>query len=120
MELHAFEFVAAMADAHDDAVIGFGGDGQLAGKGFALDDERMIARGGEGIGQLAEKALTHAEVASPDALLFRSSVFFFPLANNRFRMAEAAKLQTFPRTVCCGSHSRGECHHGKSDSGGFD
>ncbi len=39
MELHAFEFVAAVSNAHDDAVIGFGGDSQFAGEGFALDDE---------------------------------------------------------------------------------
>jgi hypothetical protein len=27
VELDAFEFVAAMAEAHNDAVVGFGGDG---------------------------------------------------------------------------------------------
>ena len=54
MELDAFEFVAAMAEAHDDAVVGFGGDGQLARKRFAFDDERMIARGGEWLCQIAE------------------------------------------------------------------
>ena len=45
-----------MAEPHDDAVIGFGGDGELAGQGFALNDERVIARGGERIGELAEDA----------------------------------------------------------------
>ena len=54
MELHAFEFVPAMAEAHDGAVIGLGGDGQLARQGFALDNEGMVARGRKGIGELAE------------------------------------------------------------------
>ena len=54
MELDAFDFVAAVAEAHDDAVGGFGGDGEVAGEGFAFDDERMVARGEEGIGQIAE------------------------------------------------------------------
>lgn len=44
------------------------------------------------IGELAERALKHAELVSPDALTFRSSVIFVPLANNRFRMAEAAGI----------------------------
>src|ERR1700730_4985664 len=43
-----------MAEAHDGAVVGLGGDGQLARQGFTLDDEGMVARGGEGIGELAE------------------------------------------------------------------
>src|SRR5258708_39808310 len=43
-----------MAEAHDDAVVSFGGDGQLARQGFFFDDEGMVARGGEGIGKLAE------------------------------------------------------------------
>ncbi|HEY6307630.1 MAG TPA: hypothetical protein VI488_14350 [Candidatus Angelobacter sp.] len=42
------------------------------------------------IGQLAEAALAHAETVSPDALLARSSAFFLPLANDRFRIAEPA------------------------------
>src|SRR5258707_13574404 len=33
MELHAFEFVAAVADAHDDAVVGFGGGGDAREEG---------------------------------------------------------------------------------------
>jgi hypothetical protein len=44
------------------------------------------------LGQLAERALKHAEAISPDALTFRSSVFFIPLSNNRFRVAEAAGI----------------------------
>src|SRR5206468_13120963 len=54
MELDAFDFVAAVAEAHDDAVTGFGGDGEFAWERFALHDERVIARGGEGVRQLAE------------------------------------------------------------------
>ena len=57
MELDAFEFVAAVAQTHDDAVAGFGGDGEFARQRFALDDERMIARGGEGVGKFSEDAL---------------------------------------------------------------
>src|ERR1700736_5381336 len=57
MELDAFEFVPAVADTHDDAIIGLRGDGELARQRLALDDERGIARGGEGIGKLAEDAL---------------------------------------------------------------
>jgi hypothetical protein len=44
------------------------------------------------IGQLAERALKHAELVSPDGLTFRSSVIFVPLANRRFRVAEAAGI----------------------------
>ena len=54
MELDAFDFVAAMAKAHDDAVVGLGGDGELAGQGFFLDDQGMVARCGKGVRQLAE------------------------------------------------------------------
>ena len=34
MELDAFDFVAAVAEAHDDAVVGFGGDREFARQGF--------------------------------------------------------------------------------------
>ncbi len=47
---------------------------------------------GNMIGQLAERALSHAEAISPNALTFRSSVIFVPLSNQRFRMAEAAGI----------------------------
>jgi len=57
VELDAFDFVAAVAEAHDDAVVGFGGDGEFAGQRFFFDDQGMVARGGEGIGQLAEYIL---------------------------------------------------------------
>src|SRR5262245_6094190 len=47
---------------------------------------------GNTIARLAERALagSNAEVASLDTLIFRSSLFSLPLANDRFRMAEAA------------------------------
>ena len=54
MELDAFNCVAPVTEAHDDAVVGLGGDHKLTRQGFFLDDERVIARGGERIGQLAE------------------------------------------------------------------
>jgi hypothetical protein len=54
VELDAFDFVATMAEAHDDAVVSLGGDGEFAGQGFFLDDQGMVARCGEGIGKLAE------------------------------------------------------------------
>jgi hypothetical protein len=54
MKLDAFNFVATVAQAHDNAVVGFGGDGEFARERFALYDERVVARGGEGIRQLAE------------------------------------------------------------------
>ncbi len=47
---------------------------------------------GTTIGRLAERALSQAETVSPDAWVFHSSVFFLPLANDRFRMAEAAGI----------------------------
>ena len=58
VELNAFDFVAAMTETHDDAVTGFGGDGQLTRERFALDDERVVTRGGERLGQFAEDIFT--------------------------------------------------------------
>jgi len=58
VELDAFEFMAAVAEAHDDAVVSFGGDGEFARKRFAFDDERMVARGSERLGELAENIFT--------------------------------------------------------------
>ena len=56
MELDAFDFVAAVAEAHDDAVVGFGGDGEFARQGFAFNDQRVISRGGKRVGERAEDA----------------------------------------------------------------
>ena len=58
VELHAFEFVAAVAHTHDGAVVGFSGDSEFSREGFALDDERVVARGGEGVGELAENGFS--------------------------------------------------------------
>jgi hypothetical protein len=59
------------------------------------------------IGQLAEDALARAERYFPDALVLRSSLFFLPLANDRFRMAEAAGVFGLRRPLFTG---------GKTDS----
>jgi hypothetical protein len=45
---------------------------------------------GNTIGRVAERTLGHGEDSAPDEVVFRSAVFFLPLANDRFRMAEAA------------------------------
>ena len=57
MELNSFNAKFTMPKAHDRAVVGFGGYFELARQRFPLDDQRMIARGGKGIGELAEDAL---------------------------------------------------------------
>ena len=54
MELHTLDTEFAMAQAHDDAVGGFGGDFQVARKRFAVDDERMVARGGKWFWEIFE------------------------------------------------------------------
>jgi hypothetical protein len=62
------------------------GTGKLAEDGGWRKPELL----GSLVGQLAERSLAHAETASPDTLVLRSSVLLFPLANERFRMAVAA------------------------------
>ena len=57
VELDAFDFVAAMTEAHDDAVVGLGGNREFVGQGFFLDDQGMVARGSEGIRELAKNIL---------------------------------------------------------------
>jgi len=52
VELDAFDFVAAVTEGHDDAVVGLGGDHEFTRQGFFLDDQGMVARGGEGSGSL--------------------------------------------------------------------
>src|SRR6266704_8449 len=77
MELHAFDFVAAVTESHDDAVAGLGGDGEFARQGFFFDDQGMVARGGEGIGQLAEDILAVVmDLASLAVKEFRSADYF--------------------------------------------
>ena len=57
MELDAFDFVLAVAEAHDDAIVCLGGNRQFARERLALNDEGVIARGREGLGKFAEDAL---------------------------------------------------------------
>ena len=60
MELHALETTMrrelAVANAHDLAVLRPGRHFQSGRQRFALDGERVVARGGEGAGQAAEDA----------------------------------------------------------------
>ena len=56
MELDAFDGKFAVAEAHDDAIIGLRSDGQFARERLSLDDQRVIARCGKRIGQLPEDA----------------------------------------------------------------
>jgi hypothetical protein len=56
VELDAFDEEFAVAETHDDA-IGFRGDFELIRKSFFLDDERVIARGGEILRQILEDGL---------------------------------------------------------------
>ena len=48
VELDAFNGKVAVAKAHDDAVVGFGGNGEATREGAALDHQGMVARSGEG------------------------------------------------------------------------
>src|SRR5947209_10228492 len=58
MELHALHWQPLVAEAHDHgssiAILSAGGDFQLLGQAFFLDDERMVARGGHRRRQAAE------------------------------------------------------------------
>src|SRR5439155_15427577 len=58
VKLHAFGLVTPMPHTHDDAVIGLRGDRKLAGQGFALDDQGMIASRGKGIREFPKDILT--------------------------------------------------------------
>jgi hypothetical protein len=60
--------------------------GQVAPDGAWRKPELL----GNLIGQMAERALGRGEEVIPDSMIFRSVIFFLPLANDRFRMAEAA------------------------------
>src|SRR5260370_38220317 len=51
MELHAPDRPLMMLDAHDDSVLGVGRDLERVRHAGAIDDQRMVARGGEGVGQ---------------------------------------------------------------------
>src|SRR5581483_4606864 len=54
VELNAFESVATVTKTHDDAVVSLRADGEFARKRFSLHDQRMVARGNEGILEAAE------------------------------------------------------------------
>ena len=54
VELDALDFVAAVAEAHDDAVVRLGGNGKLAGQRPSFNNERVVARGGERVRQFVE------------------------------------------------------------------
>ena len=56
MELHALDVELAMAQPHDRAVVGLGGDLEHVGHRGAVDDERVVAGGLERIGQAGEHA----------------------------------------------------------------
>ena len=55
MELHAVDWQLAMAEAHDDAVLGFGADLQGVRQAVALDDKGVIARRLERRGDAGEQ-----------------------------------------------------------------
>lgn len=55
MELDAPDGKGFVADAHDFAFVGFGGDFEAVGEGFFFDDERVVAGGGERIGHVLEE-----------------------------------------------------------------
>ena len=57
MELHAVHRIALVLQAHDHAVVGLGGDLERVRQAAALDDQRMIARGGEVLRDAGEHAL---------------------------------------------------------------
>ena len=57
MELHAPDWERLVAEAHDFALVGFGGDFEAIGEGVAFDDERVVAGRGEGIGHAHEQIL---------------------------------------------------------------
>ncbi len=56
MELDAVDGILPMADAHDFAFGGVGVDDERVGHGGGIDDERMVARGFEGAGEIGEDA----------------------------------------------------------------
>jgi hypothetical protein len=59
---------------------------------------------GTAIGELAEQALAHADKVSPSELAIRSSMFFSPLANDRFRLAVAAGVFLQRRPLYSNGH----------------
>ena len=56
VELHALDRQLAVAQAHDRAVGGLGGDLEHVGQAVAVDDQRVVAGGLERVGQAGEHA----------------------------------------------------------------
>ena len=50
-----------VADAHDFALGGLGGDGEVGGHGGRVDDEGVVAGGVEGVGESGEDAVAVVE-----------------------------------------------------------
>ena len=57
MELHPFHWESAVTDSHDLSSIRPCGNLQACGQARFLDDQRMIAGGGETLGEAAENSL---------------------------------------------------------------
>src|SRR6185312_5464410 len=57
MELHAVDRQLAVSQAHDQAVVGLGGDLEATRKRGPLDDQRVITRGREAGRDVLENAL---------------------------------------------------------------
>ena len=57
MELHTPDGELLVLDAHDFALVRFGGDFQAIGQGVALNHQGMITGGGKWIGHILEKLL---------------------------------------------------------------
>ena len=54
MELHAFHAEGLMAHSHDFSIGRFRGDLKAGRKARAIDNERLVSRGGEGVGHLPD------------------------------------------------------------------
>src|SRR4249919_2604781 len=56
MKLHALYFESFVAQSHDDAFVGLGGDDQILGQRLALYNQRMVSRGDKRIRQSVKNA----------------------------------------------------------------
>ena len=57
MELHAPDREIAVRHPHDLPLVGPGGDVEIRGQALPFDEERVVAGGGERVGQPAEEPL---------------------------------------------------------------
>ena len=90
VELDAFDGVLAVAETHDDSVIGLSGDRKAARKSAAFDDQRMVARGGEGVRELAKDIFVVVmDLAGFAVEKFRSTYDFPAEGNANGLMAQA-------------------------------